>query len=188
MENSHCFLLSLKQIADIMKKAFFLLVVFFAILSCCNSKKAISQENKNKTSQVLTPCPEGFECTLEVLPNKTMIVKNDGIGGTYFEVEDLSGITVYHYTYKQKTDKQYQDAGYREEIIIELDSETKDLKLSDQELQKTKMLFGVWCYCKGKAGNYKVTKGNFSKKGNEISIDFPAVVSDQKVMELKIKI
>ena len=171
-----------------MKKVLSISFLFLTILSCCTSKKTIPKENKIKTSQILTPCPEGFECTLEVLPNKTMIVKNDGIGGTYFEVEDLSGITVYHYTYKQKTDKQYQDAGYREEIIFELDSETKDLKLSNEELQNAKMLFGVWCYCKGKAGNYKIIKGNFSKKGNNISIDFPAVVSDQKVTELIIKL
>lgn len=171
-----------------MKKAILLSIIFWSALSCCNSKKAVSENNKNPKGQILTPCPEGYDCTLELLPNKTMVVKNDGIGGTYYELEDLNGKSVYRYTYNQKTDKQYQDAGYREEIIFELDSKTKDLKLSNDELQNTKMLFGVWCYCKGKAGNYKITKGNFSKKGNEISIDFPAVVSDQKVTELKIKI
>ena len=171
-----------------MKKALFLSFIFLTILSCCNSKKTVSQSNKNGHSQILTQCPEDFECTLEVLSNKTMIIKNDGIGGTYFELEDFNGTTVYHYTYTKKTNKQYQDAGYREEIIFELASDITDLKLANEELQKTKMIFGVWCYCKGKAGNYKITKGNFSKKGNNISIDFPAIVEDQKVKELRIKL
>lgn len=154
----------------------------------CNCKKNATEGKKDMKVQLLTACPENYECTLEVLPNKTMIVKTDGIGATYFELEDFNGTTVYHYTYNQKTDKQYQDAGYKEEIIFELASDVTDLKLSNEELQKAKMIFGVWCYCKGKAGNYKLTKGNFSKKGKEISIDFPAVVSDQKVTELKIKL
>lgn len=171
-----------------MKKAILVSIIFWTALSCCNSKKVASESNKNPKGQILTPCPEGYDCTLEILPNKTMIVKKDEISSTYFDLEDLNGTTVYHYTYNQKTDKQYQDAGYREEIIFELDSKTQDLKLSNEELQNTKILFGVWCYCKGKAGNYKITKGSFTKKGEEISIDFPAVVIDQKVTDLKIRI
>lgn len=171
-----------------MKKTILLSLISFLMLSC-NCKKNVSQENKDTKAQILSSCPEDYECTLEVFPNKTMIIKTDGIGATFFELEDFNGTTVYHYTYNQKTDKQYQDAGYKEEIIFEFNSSnTTDLKLSNKELQNTKMLFGVWCYCKGKAGNYKITKGNFSKKGNEISIDFPAVVDNQKVTELKIKI
>ena len=117
-----------------------------------------------------------------------MIVKTDGIGGVYYELEDHAEKTVYLYTYKLKTDKQYQDAGYREEIIFETDSANADFALTDKDLQNTKILFGVWCYCKGKAGNYKITEGNLSRRGKEISIDFPAVVKDQKVTSLRIKI
>lgn len=171
-----------------MKKAILVSIVFWTTLSCCNSKKTVSENNRISKAQILTPCPEGYDCTLEIFPNKTMVVKTDGMGGTFFELEDQPEKTVYHYTYNQKTDKHYQDAGYREEILFELDARTKDLKLSDEELQNAKMLFGVWCYCKGKAGNYKITNGNFIKKGNEISIDFPAIVAGQRVTEVKIKI
>lgn len=171
-----------------MKKAFLLSVIFWITLSCCNSKKTVSQENKIGSSQILSPCPENIECTLEVLKNKSMLVKTDEFSHIYYELEDHPEKTVYHYTYKLKTDQRYQDAGYREEIIFELNSTSSDLELANESIQSTKMLFGVWCYCKGKAGNYKITKGNFSKKGNEISIDFPAVVGDQKVTELKMKI
>lgn len=171
-----------------MKKAILLSVVFVIVSSCCNSKKAIAAENKNKQAQILTPCPEEFECTLEVFPNKTMIVKTDGNGRTYYELEDLAQKTVYLYTYKLKTDNKYQDAGYREEIIFEINNSDKDFSLTDKELQNTKMLFSVWCYCKGKAGNYKITNGSFSKKGKDISLDFPAVVDAQQVKKLKIRI
>lgn len=170
-----------------MKKIILLSLITFLMLSC-NCKKSVSLENKNMKAQIISACPEDHECGLEVLPNKTMSVKTGDVSGTYFELEDFNGTTVYHYTYNQKTDKQYQDAGYREEIIFELPSDVTDLKLSDEELQKAKMIFGVWCYCKGKAGNYKITKGNFSKKGKDINIDFPAVVQDQKVTELKMKL
>lgn len=170
-----------------MKKTIFLSLLFFLMLSC-NCKKNAAEENKNRIGQILTTCPEEYECTLEILPNKAMNVKTDGIGATYFELEDFNGRTVYHYVHKLRTDNKYQDAGYREEIIFELNSISSDLELTDASIQDTKMLFGVWCYCKGKAGNYNIIKGKFSKKGKEISIDFPAVVDDQKVTELKIKI
>ena len=188
MENSGSFFAIFKINKTNMKKVFLLLLVTLSILSCCNTKKTATIESKNNQPNILTPCPEGYVCSFETHHNKSMVVKTDDIGATYYELEDNTKKTVYHYTYKLKTDQQYQDAGYREEIIFELDSKTKDLKLSNEELQNAKMLFGVWCYCKGKAGNYKITKGNFTKKGNEISIDFPAIVSDQKVTELKIKI
>lgn len=42
------------------------------------------------------------------------------------------------YTYELKTDKQYQDAGYREEIIFELNSTFSDLQLNNEALQVTK--------------------------------------------------
>lgn len=171
-----------------MKKAVLLSVVFSIALSCCNFKKAVSQDNKNVSPQILTPCPETMECTLEVLQNKSMVVKTDGIGAIYYELEDNPETTVYLYTYKLKTDKQYQDAGYREEIIFEANNSDTDLSLTDKELQNTKMLFGVWCYCKGKAGFYKITKGKLSKKGKDITVDFPAIVDDQKVTRLEIKI
>lgn len=170
-----------------MKKTMFI-PFLLAILFSCNCKKTASLESKNTKAQIQSTCPEGYECSLEVYQNKTMVVKSDAIGAVYYELEEQSGKTVYHYTYNQKTDKQYQDAGYREEIIFELESKTKDLKLSNEELQNAKMLFGVWCYCKGKAGNYKITKGNFSKKEDEIKIDFPAIVDNQKVTELKLKL
>ena len=182
------FLLSLKQTNAKMKKAIFLSVLFLIALSCNTSKKAVAQDGKTSKAQILTACPENVDCTLEVFQNKSMVVKTDGIGGVYYELEDDAEKTVYLYTYKLKTDKQYQDAGYREEIIFETDSATADFALTDKDLQNTKILFGVWCYCKGKAGNYKVTKGNFSKKGKEVSINFPAIVDDQKVTALKIKI
>jgi|GEM_PF-2040789 len=170
-----------------MKKAILLSVVFWTALSCCNSKKTVSEDHKNSRSQILTSCPENIDCALEVLPGKSMAVKDDTLGGIYYELEDNSQKTTYRYTYKLKTDNQYQDAGYREEVVFEIDNSETDLKLTDTELQNAKMLFGVWCYCKGKAGNYKITKGNFSKKGKEITIDFPAIVADQKVTVLKIK-
>lgn len=172
-----------------MKKVILLSVVaLLTILSSCNSKKTVSESNKSLSSQILTPCPENVECNLDILRNKSLVVKHDDTGAIYYELENNSEKTVYLYTYKLKTDKEYQDAGYREEIIFEIYDSNADFVLTNKELQTTKMLFGVWCYCKGKAGNYKITKGNFHKKGNEIKIDFPAIVKDQKVTELEIKL
>jgi len=171
-----------------MKKAILLSVVFWTVLSSCSSKKTVSEDRKNSRSQILTPCPENSDCSLEVHPGKSMAVKDDAIGAVYYELEDNSKKTTYHYTCNLKTDNQYQDAGYREEVIFEIDNSNTDLELTDAELQNTKILFGVWCYCKGKAGNYKIAKGTFSKKGKEIKIDFPAIVADQKVTGLRIRL
>jgi hypothetical protein len=162
-----------------LKKIFFLSLVSLVLWSCNCKKNAVPE--KNSKAAMLASCPDGFDCRLEVLLNKSMVVKTDGTGATYFELENQNGKTVYRYEIKQKQDQQYMDANYREEIIFELPSTTADLTLSDTELQQAKMIFGVWCYCKGKAGNYKITTGDFSKKGNEIHINFPAVVAEQKM-------
>jgi hypothetical protein len=165
-----------------LKKIFFLSLISFVLWSCNCKKNAVAK--KNSKTAMLASCPDDFDCRLEVLPNKSMVVKTDGTGATYFELENQNGKTVYRYEMKQKQDQQYMDANYREEITFELPSTTADLTLSDTELQQAKMIFGVWCYCKGKAGNYKITTGDLSKKGNEIRIDFPAVVADQKMSKM----
>jgi hypothetical protein len=163
-----------------MKNIIFLLLISFVVLSC-TCKKKTAEENKKNTTRTVDSCPEGFACRLEVVPNHTMVIKTDGTGAVYFELEALKGTTVYRYEISQNQDQKYMDGGYREEIIFELPSDTADLNLSDTDLQQVKLIFGVWCYCKGKAGNYTITKGNFSKKGNTFSVDFPAVVADQKM-------
>ena len=36
----------------------------------------------------------------------------------------------------------------------------KNLSLSNQDLQKVKLLFGRHCYCKGQAGYFKIISGS----------------------------
>ena len=74
---------------------------------------------------------------------------------------------VVKYEYSQNTDKSVVDGGYREEIIFEIDSKNNQNQLINLDLQKTKMLFGRYCFCRGQTGLYKVIKGDLNIKNTE---------------------
>lgn len=162
-----------------MSKIVSFLIMAMTAFSCCTNKKT---NTAPKTADTIAQnCPENVDCTWQVFQDKAMIIKTDGTGAIYYELQDTPGKTVYSYTYKLKTDQQYQDNFYREEIIFEINTAAADFTLTGKQLQETKMLFGVFCYCKGKAGYYKVNEGILSQKDKTITADFKAIVADQKV-------
>ena len=77
------------------------------------------------------------------------------------------------------------DGGYREEIIFEVPTDLKDGIVSGKQILSTKALFGVFCYCKGKAGYYTINEGSITKTGKEISIEIPNLVEGQKSRVIK---
>lgn len=165
-----------------MNKILTLLILALTAISCCSTKKITTDA---KTAEAITAnCPENVACNWQVQKGKSIVVHTDGTGALYYELQDNPGKTVYIYTYNLKTDQEYQDNFYREEIIFELDNASADFSWSGKQLQQSKMLFGVFCYCKGKAGHYKVNDGTLSKKGKTITADFTASVADQKVTSI----
>jgi hypothetical protein len=145
-----------------------LLFVVLSMLSCQCKKAATQQTTANVTSE----CPKDGTCTIEVSPNKSIVVKKDEFGSVFYTLEESTSKKVIKYTYKRTVKGDIQDANYREEIIFELDSETENLELSDAALEKTQLLFGRFCFCRGQTGNYKINQGKLTVTKNSIDLNF----------------
>lgn len=171
-----------------MKKSVLFPMALFAI-ACCSTKTTTSTSKEiSENMKIESTCPENADCSFEILQNKSLNIKTDGIGKIYYELQDNPNTAVYLYKYNEKiADKTLQDAGYREEIVFEIDKNLSTFSISGKELRSTKMLFGVFCYCKGKAGYYKVNEGSINKTKSDLTIAITPIVDNQKVTEIKIK-
>lgn len=167
-----------------MKKILALLLVI-GVLSGCKCKKEALEQTSKITSSAIKECPVDAKCIREVSKDSALLIETDVTGKPYYTIQPKVGTTVYRYEMSENQDQQYVDGGYREEIIFELPSDFKKGVLTGEELAKTKALFGVFCYCKGKAGYYFIKAGTITKTDKGIVIEIPALVEEQKVFEFK---
>ena len=152
-----------------MKKILIILASLF-LFSCNVTKQTILSNSQNFALD--SSCPVDGNCKIEVFENKTINVLNDGTGSLYYQLQDDLEHKVIQYTYSKKAENDLQDAHYKEELIFEIENTIDEKSLQNENLQQAKMLFGRFCYCKGKAGNFKVTNGNLIIKNDKIVIDF----------------
>ncbi|MFA5556550.1 MAG: hypothetical protein WCY06_09015 [Flavobacteriaceae bacterium] len=147
-------------------------VIFFSfVLFSCGTQKQVSESTFK--------CPESGECKYEKHENKSLIIKKDDTGGRYYQMEDHQEKTVFVYRYEKNTDKAYLDGHYIEEIIFEINNEV--LEDDFTSLKPDKILFGVFCYCKGKAGYYKVENPSvtYQKKSKKITVSVNQIIEEQ---------
>ena len=139
------------------------------VLFSCGAQK---WENTTTLALQQDSCPTDGTCTTELLKNKTLVVKRDDIGQTYYQLLDNEGSDVIRYQYTRTTDAELADAGYREELVFEIDRNSPELKLEGSGLQKTKMLFGRFCFCRDQTGYYPVNNGSLAVKptGNNYTL------------------
>jgi hypothetical protein len=161
-----------------MKNVLVITILFF-ITVCCSKKTNIIPEKvvetKNENSELvksITKCPQDGKCTTEILKNKSLVVKKDEFGSTYKEIVDNLNTSVIVYTYTRNEEKNIADAGYREEIVFEINNSETTLNLTDKTLQNTKMLFGRFCFCRGQTGYYIVRSGQFQLQKKSSTIEF----------------
>lgn len=162
-----------------MKKIIFLLPIIFLFASCkCKkvatsdvTKTAIMDDSSKKSTQIF--CLNNGKCTTEIFRNKSLDLKTDEFGSIYYNQIDNPETSVILYKYDRNVPKGLQDGNYSEQIVFEINNSDTSLTLSNLELQKTKMLFGRFCFCRGQTGNYKVEQGNLKLKrlNNEIQFD-----------------
>lgn len=154
----------------------------------CSSTKNDTDKLNNKTGfKIENQCPENVDCNFEILKNKSLIIKTDETGASYFEMEENPNKVVFRYQYKLRTDKDLQDAGYLEEVLFEVDKNHGDFSFSGKELQNTKLILNVMCFCRsGKVGAHKISEGTIIKKGDKLSISLPKIIEDQKITDIKI--
>ncbi len=168
-----------------MKNSIYLIAIL--VLTSCSCKKTTSQK---LTAALESDCPKDGTCTVEIIDNKKLNVKQDEFGSIYYELEDSFDTKVVKYKYSRTVKGNLQDAGYREEIVFEIENTLKDVTLSDSDIQNTKMLFGRFCYCKGQTGNYKVSNGKliFNSKENTIDLDFKVTEVPQIITKIKLSL
>ena len=148
---------------------------------------------KNKAKSILltlkSECPQDGTCTVELLKDKRLDIKTDDLGGIYFQIVAATESSVVLYHYNRKVEKGLQDGQYREDIVFEINNSDSLISLSGSDLQKTKMLFGRHCYCKGQAGYFKVTQGQLTleQKKNAVSfhLDFTITQVPQIIKSIK---
>ena len=139
----------------------YLIAFLFCLTISCNSQqKASIEANKLK---VATKCPEDGLCTFEVLTKKSLDIEKGSLGEMYPKISDGKKI-VLKFDYKKKEIPDVQDSSYNEIIHLEVDPDNPEVNLKDSELEKVKLTFARFCYCKGQTGYYKITEGNLSIK------------------------
>jgi hypothetical protein len=165
-----------------MKKLILLLFIGFS----CTTKKTIPETIQQ---EITAPsCLEGYLCTTEIKENTSlMITKNDSDKLSYQLIPNTK-TSVLVYKTNRVVEKDLKDGSYREEIIFELENNNKDFKLEDVDLQKVKMLFGRFCYCKGKTGYYKITSGKLEIKNKVVTLNFKVNEVPQIVNSIKFEL
>jgi hypothetical protein len=157
---------------------YFILLFSFVLVSC----------STQKINTLIPPCPEDVECPSEIHEGHRLVVKKDDTGQLYYNLEEDKDKTVFIYHYKQNMDESYIDGHYNEEIVFELDNSM--LKNSFKDIKPTQSLFGVFCYCKGKAGYYPIenSRVSYDVKTKNLIFVLEQVVENQVVSIFEIKI
>lgn len=155
-----------------MKKTVLLSAIAMVLFSCGNQKSMVLQSGNYS---IESQCPETGTCTFTAHKDSSLVYKKSTLGKLYYETVAQEGKTVLKYNYSKKTNPALQDDFYREEVIIETDSDLAKLNKNSD----IKMLFGVSCYCKGLAGFYEVEGGYAEYKDGKILITVPKVIDNQ---------
>ena len=148
-------------------------LAFAVVLVACGSQKTLLQSGKYNLQ---SECPANGDCTFVVAKDSSMTLVEDGVGKMRYNMTSHEGKSILTYKYNKKSDPRAQDDFYSEEVIIETNSDIASLN-KDSEI---KMLFGVFCYCKGVAGYYEAKDGYAEYRDGKVIITIPKVIENQK--------
>lgn len=143
----------------------------FTILVSCGHSKTVHQ---TKIILKSTTFQNGKE-TLTILKNKSLDTATVN-GYLTYQLKDNATTDVVQFSYEKDLDKAALDGGLREELLFEIQQSDFSIAFTDAELQKTKMLFGRYCYCRGQNGIVLITDGklNLSRQKDQLllSLEF----------------
>jgi len=143
------------------------IILSLLFYASCGVQKDQEDGEKNLIPPPHINCPDGGDCTFEVIKNASLNLKTDGIGKLYPEIAEGDKLVV-KYHYKKDEVKDVMDAGLSEYLYLEFDPKERQIILKDKELQKVKMVYGRVCRCSD-MGYYQVKQGNlflFNRNGN----------------------
>lgn len=156
-----------------MKKLF--LISLLVLVSSCVCKKNIKEKvhESQLVSEIASDCPKDGKCTALLLKNKSLEVKTDEFGTTYYQLTEASETSVVQYQYQRNPREGIQDSEYAETVLFEIPNANGTLSLSNLDLQQTKMIYGRLCFCRGQTGYYSVSEGklHLTKKNNLIQFE-----------------
>lgn len=133
------------------------------MVGCSSSKE---QAGKDQIPPPRVNCPEGGDCTFEVLQNSTLTLKTDPTGATYPEIKEGENVVI-RYHYKKDPEPDVMDSNHSEYLYFEINPGRVEISLKDSELQEVKLIYGRICFCKGESGYFPVRKGNLFVYQNE---------------------
>lgn len=133
-------------------------LILFGLLFSCKAQKNVSSTMPRLSSE----CPKDGTCTITIFTNEKLEILTDETGAIYYKKIADTNSTVFHFQYTRTVAEGIQDGHYQEEVIFEYSNDNLPLNLTDQSLQKTKMLFGRHCFCKGQAGYFLVNSGSLN--------------------------
>lgn len=154
-----------------MKAAFLLLFLVF-ILSCGTQKNTSGLEDlQDPIGLTMKSCLEDGTCKFEVIPNQTLLIKEDTFGQFYGE-QTKSQLLLFKLSYERKVPKGVADGHYSETYFFSIPKATTTLELEDAQLSRVNLVVERRCFCKGTAGFFKITSGNLklSIKKNELTL------------------
>jgi hypothetical protein len=150
----------------------YLLIICFLISSCNTKQKALIVKEADKTTSF---CPDDGHCAFEVLQNKSLNLKYDGIGELYPKISKGNNV-ILKFEYKRNEIPNTVDGNYSEFIYVELNPNNLIIELENSQLKEVKLLFARLCFCRGQTGYYKVKNGklSISKENNnyKFNLDF----------------
>jgi len=151
-------------------------VIIFALFLSCKPCQSLKLTVNEAVLVKTINCPENGDCTLELIPNKTITFKKDNTNILYPEITK-GDKTLLKYTFKRNPIPNSQDGDYTEIIYAELNETLSEISIADTALQNIKLHFGRLCYCKGENGYFAIEKGDFKilkveKNIIKIELDF----------------
>lgn len=145
--------------------------------SCCSKKMKPTQP---MSYTLESSCPNDGTCKITIYPNEKLEILTDETGAVYYKKTAASNSTVFHFQYDRTAEEGVQDGQYQEELIFEYSNDSFPLNLTHQSLQKTKMLFGRHCFCKGQAGYFLVNAGslNLNQTKGQTTLDLQFQITE----------
>lgn len=136
--------------------------VIICICFACTPQRYVLQLSKQIQQTSRTQIKDG-QSIISIIPHKKAVLNKDAFNIGYVTLEE-SKETLLKFEYTKQTAKNLVDANYSEIVYIALPENFSEINSNDINLEKTQILFGRFCYCKGNTGFYNVENGDLSAK------------------------
>jgi hypothetical protein len=153
-----------------------LFVLLLTLFGCATKRVAASITGKYT---IESQCPPDGTCAFEVLKDKSLVISIDETNRTYYAVKDTPGKSVVSYKYSKTQNPEYKDDFYSEEIVFETDDRFSNLTGEGEHY----IFFKVQCFCRGKAGTYRLVAATATFRNNRLHIKLPTNIIDNQLLK-----